>query len=176
MVVASNGATSGPIAIDSDDDIAMPAHTARRFFALRYWINMIGYPMQKAVDDASRHGNSIEWQLPPRRANLVEWCVGHIDEVLHHEISSNRFKVPQPSCRAKLSARFYRERPANFLQRPKEVKAFEPFNCLKQNIFGDGDNLAQMPFDYRSSAREGGVNSQKLETTIHHRAVRETRF
>ena len=90
---ASGGLTSGPsvtlpdvVVIDDDvgdDAIAMPTHTARRFSAKEYWINKIGYPMQKAVDDASRHGNSIEWHLPPRRASPVEWCVGHIEQVLH---------------------------------------------------------------------------------------------
>lgn len=94
MVAASVGLTSGPSATPSDvvviddndiggDAITVRTHTARRFSAKEYWINKIGYPMQKAVDDASRHGNSIEWHLPPRRASLVEWCVGHIDEVLH---------------------------------------------------------------------------------------------
>lgn len=49
---------------------------------MQYWSDRIGSRMDEAVVDARAHGSRIRWNIAPVRANVVDWCIAHINDVL----------------------------------------------------------------------------------------------
>jgi hypothetical protein len=78
-------ATPEVVVIDDDlrDEPLIGAPTARRYDPKEFWSRRIGHRFDDAVRGVSSYGGRIEWHLQPLRANIVEWCTGHIHDTLH---------------------------------------------------------------------------------------------